>query len=134
MSWFKFNNLVLALGMALKLYKNVVKGLKLKVRKFLGTNPTFVELTGKILAFQILYWRTLGFHNLNSFWIHLAKLLSRKHLVPCSLKKISKANKNQSCITKNFNPEIRMKMSSQIPVILTRPCQVPRANWVISPG
>ena len=32
--WLKFNNLELALGMALKFYTSVVKGLKLKVRKF----------------------------------------------------------------------------------------------------
>ena len=30
----KFNNFVMGLGMALKLYKNVAKGSKLKVRKF----------------------------------------------------------------------------------------------------
>ena len=35
-SWLKFNNLGLALGMALKFYTNVVKGLKVKVKKFLG--------------------------------------------------------------------------------------------------
>ena len=33
-SWFKFNNLGLALGMTLKFYANVAKGLKLKVTKF----------------------------------------------------------------------------------------------------
>ena len=32
--WFKFNNLELALGMALKFYTSVAKGLKLKVREF----------------------------------------------------------------------------------------------------
>ena len=37
-SWFKFNNLELALGMALKVYTSVGKRLKLKVRKFLGIN------------------------------------------------------------------------------------------------
>ena len=37
----KFNNLGLALGMALKFYTSVTKGLKLKVRrKFLGLIPT----------------------------------------------------------------------------------------------
>ena len=49
-SWFKFNNLGLALGMALKSYTNVAKGLKLKVRKFLGLLPTFVEVTGEKLV------------------------------------------------------------------------------------
>ena len=38
-SWFKFNNLGLALVMVLKLYTSVAKGLKLKVRNVLGTNP-----------------------------------------------------------------------------------------------
>ena len=32
-SWFSFNNLKLALGMALKSYSSVVKRLKLKVKK-----------------------------------------------------------------------------------------------------
>ena len=47
--WFKFNNLGLALGMVLKFYTSVAKGLKLKVRKFCGLIPTFVEVTGKNL-------------------------------------------------------------------------------------
>ena len=46
-SRFKFNNLVLALGTNLKFYTSVAKGLKLKVRKFWGLIPTFVEVTGK---------------------------------------------------------------------------------------
>ena len=44
-SWFKFNHLGLALGMALKCYTNVAKVLKLKVRKFWRLIPTFVEVT-----------------------------------------------------------------------------------------
>ena len=44
--WFKFNNLGLALGMALTFYTSMAKGLKLKVRKFWGLIPTFVEVTG----------------------------------------------------------------------------------------
>ena len=43
-SWFKFNNLGLALGTNLKFYASVAKGLKLKVRKFWGLTPTFVEV------------------------------------------------------------------------------------------
>ena len=35
-SWFKFNNSRLALGTNLKFYTSLSKGLKLKVRKFLG--------------------------------------------------------------------------------------------------
>ena len=46
-SWFKFNNLQLALGMALKFYTSVVKGLKLKVRKFLGLISMSVEVAGE---------------------------------------------------------------------------------------
>ena len=46
-SWFKFNNLGLALGMTLKFYTNLAQGLKLKVRKFWGQIPTFVEVTGE---------------------------------------------------------------------------------------
>ena len=53
-SWFEFNNLGLALGMNLKFYINVAKGLKLKVRKFYGSVPTFVEVTGEKLVGGIL--------------------------------------------------------------------------------
>ena len=49
-SWFKFNNLGLTLGMNLKFYTSVAKGLKLKVRKIWGLIPTFVEVTkGKLV-------------------------------------------------------------------------------------
>ena len=34
----------------MKFYTSVAKGLKLKVRKFWGLIPTFVEVTGKILV------------------------------------------------------------------------------------
>ena len=43
-SWFKFNNLGLALGTNLKFYTNVAKGLKLKVTKCWGLIATFVEV------------------------------------------------------------------------------------------
>ena len=46
-SSFKLNNLGLALGTNLKFYTSVEKGLNLKVRKFWGLIPTFVEVTGK---------------------------------------------------------------------------------------
>ena len=49
-SWFKFNNLRLALGTNLKFYTSVAKRLKLKVRKFKGLIPTFVEVTGEKLV------------------------------------------------------------------------------------
>ena len=44
-SWFKFNNLGLTLDTNLKCYTSVAKGLKLKVRRFWGLIPTFVEVT-----------------------------------------------------------------------------------------
>ena len=45
-SWFKFNNLELALGTNLKFCTNVAKGLTIKVRN-VGPIPTFVEVTGE---------------------------------------------------------------------------------------
>ena len=45
-SWLKFNNLELALGENLKFYTSVANGSKIKVRKFCGLIPTFVEVTG----------------------------------------------------------------------------------------
>ena len=49
-SWFKFNDLGLALGTNLKFYTSAVKGLKVKVRKVLGLNPTLVEGTEEKLV------------------------------------------------------------------------------------
>ena len=49
-SWFKFNNLGLALGTNLTFCTSVVKGLKLKVRRFWGLNHTSVEVTGEKLV------------------------------------------------------------------------------------
>ena len=49
-AWFKFNNLGLALCMALKFFTSVAKRLKLKVRKFWGLIPTFVEVTREKLV------------------------------------------------------------------------------------
>ena len=49
-SWFKFNNLGLALGTKLKFYTSLAKWLKLKVIKFWGLIPTFVEVTGEKLV------------------------------------------------------------------------------------
>ena len=46
-TWLKFNNLRLAVSATLQFYINVVKGLKLNVRKFLGLIYTFVEVTGE---------------------------------------------------------------------------------------
>ena len=49
-SWFKFNNLGLAVGTNLKFYASLSKELKLKVRKSLGLIPTFLEVTGEKLV------------------------------------------------------------------------------------
>ena len=49
-SSFKFNNFGLVLGMGLRSYTSVAKGLKVKPRKVLGLIPTFVEVTGKKLV------------------------------------------------------------------------------------
>ena len=49
-SWFKLNNLVLALGKNLKFYTSVAKRLKLKVRKFWRLIPTFLEVIGEKLV------------------------------------------------------------------------------------
>ena len=49
-AWFKFNNLGLALGMALKIYITVTKRLKLKARKFWGLVPMFVDVAGEKLV------------------------------------------------------------------------------------
>ena len=49
-SWFNFNNLGLALGMVLKSNNSVIKGLKLKVIKFWGLIPRFIEVTGETLV------------------------------------------------------------------------------------
>ena len=49
-SWFKFNDLGQALGIVYKFYNIVAKGLKLKVKMFLGVIPTFIEITVDKLA------------------------------------------------------------------------------------
>ena len=49
-SWFKFNNLELALYIVLKFSTSVEKGPKIKVRKFWERVPTFVEVTGERLV------------------------------------------------------------------------------------
>ena len=49
-SWFKFNNLELALGMTWKYFISVAKGFKLELRRFWGIYPTFVEVTGEKLV------------------------------------------------------------------------------------
>ena len=48
-AWFEFNNLGLSIGINLTFYISVAKGLKLKVRKFWGLVPTYVETAGEKL-------------------------------------------------------------------------------------
>ena len=55
LSWFKFNNLGLALGMNLKFYTSMAKELKLKVRKFWRLFSTFVEVPEEKLV-RALFW------------------------------------------------------------------------------
>ena len=49
-SCFKFNTFEEPLGMTLKFYTSVEKGLNLKDKRFLGLIPMFVELTGEKLV------------------------------------------------------------------------------------
>ena len=65
--WFKFNNLGLALGMTLKFYTSVTKELKLKVTKFYGLTPTFVEIT----------WESLVGEPLPTSWIGLNLVIQK---------------------------------------------------------
>ena len=61
-SWSKFNNLGLALGTNLKFYTDVAKGLKLKVRKFWGLIPMFLEVTReKLVGGLFILNRVKGF-------------------------------------------------------------------------
>ena len=58
-SWFKFNNLRLALSITLKFYRSMEKGLKLNVREFWVQIPTFrkvrrEKLVGDLFAPPIL--------------------------------------------------------------------------------
>ena len=53
-SWFKFNYLLLELGITLNFYTIVVKGLKLKFRKFWGIILMFKEVTEEKLVWR--FW------------------------------------------------------------------------------
>ena len=54
LSWLKVNNLGLALGINLKFYTSMAKGLKLKARKFLRLFSTFVEVPEEKLIGDLL--------------------------------------------------------------------------------
>ena len=52
----------------MKFCTSVAKGLKLKVRKFLGPNPTFVEVTGE----KLVWGAFLATPIMNRVKLHLA--------------------------------------------------------------
>ena len=79
LSWFKFNNLGLALDTTLKCYTSLSKGSKLKVRKFWRLIPTFVEVTEEkllegIFAPQSRIWLNL---RLKSYIIRYIRIYIR---------------------------------------------------------
>ena len=76
-SWFKFDNLGLTQGANMKFYTNVAKGLKLKVRKFWGLIPTFVEVTGKKLGGEWLFGKIPQKPVNEKFYIHEPTLRAR---------------------------------------------------------
>ena len=76
-SWFKLNNLGLALGTNLKFCNSVAKELKLKVRKFWGPTPTFVEVTGEKLVGGSFCPPPIS-------WIELSFLINNKVYFICS--------------------------------------------------
>ena len=97
-SWFKFNNSGLALGTNLKFCTSVAKGFKLKVWKFWGPNPTFVEVTGEnpppswtgLRVFRPLGLFTMCHHTtkFSSLGTSICSFISSESVVQrCSVKK-----------------------------------------------
>ena len=90
-SWFKFNNLGLAVGTSLKFYASVAKGLKLKVRKFLGLIPMFPEVTEEKLVRRTFFASSPFWIGLNTFlkymWNYEKKLPIDKYHPNTSLGK-----------------------------------------------
>ena len=73
-SWFKLNNLGLALVTNLKFYTNVEKGLKLEVRKFSGLILTFAQVPFTGLLLGILVWsrvKEIALQQNNIFCLYL---------------------------------------------------------------
>ena len=60
----------MTLGMILKFYTSVAKRLGLKVRKFLGLSPTFVEVTGEKLVGSLFGLPILNRVNIFEVVIH----------------------------------------------------------------
>ena len=86
-SWFKFNNFGLTVGANLKFYTSVAKGLKLKVRKFLGLNPTFVGITEQKLNSPKK--SKTSFKNINNFSLCLGKEITTKNFTKVVRKTLS---------------------------------------------
>ena len=98
-SWFKFSNLGLALGRNLKFCTSVAKGLKLKVRKFWGPNPTFVEVTEVKLVG--------GLFGSPPSWIGLTVIKTNEHLQGLQIDVIDNENITSNELNKgglHFNP------------------------------
>ena len=121
LSWFKFNNLRLALGTNLKFYTTVAKGLKLKVRKFWRPNSTFVEVTGEKLV-----------------WGLFVPLPPTLNFYPTSKQKATEPHTLQNIVVKSLKKQIQslslfikhlvlptLKTISQISNIMTMRRQTP---------
>ena len=70
-AWVMFNNLGLALGIALKFSTGDKKKLKLKVRTFWGLIHTFVEVAGKKLVERAFLPPLTSWIGLKEVWIAL---------------------------------------------------------------
>ena len=81
-SWFRFNNLGLALDTNLKFCTSVAKRLKLKVRTFWGPNPTFVEVTGeKLIGGGLFGPPILNRVNIMFFYVFVCNIIKVNHFV-----------------------------------------------------
>ena len=67
-SWFKFNNLGLALATNLKFCTSVVKGLRIKFRKFQGLILSFVQVTEEKLVGEAPWHFRILFPSILEFW------------------------------------------------------------------
>ena len=68
--WFKFNNFGLAVGAGLKFYNSVENWSRRKFRKFWGSIPTFVEVTGeKLVGGPFCPPRPLILNRVNEPWL-----------------------------------------------------------------
>ena len=136
-SWFKFNNLGLALGTNLKFCTSVAKGLKLKVRKFSGPNSTFVEVTEeKLVGGAFLdppsciglrasdtYWDCLSFHFFQIIQkrilrISLIDLLLHLEFFLCSMMCYRLQSLQSLCHHKKKTYHIKIYKTKAVPVVV----------------